>query len=248
MLRAPDIQANLLSSMNLPVGVCRTQRQTSSLPVSRVLSGARRPQLELVRTENFDRYAAVEHIDVRGKSHAVRTYKAAPHGSVMGLIRDIALEDTPQEIQENVVHEFNPTAPQANRIGKTLSVVIAFAGMKVPRYIRAARPAREDFKTSTSFVDAGGRRSIPIKETTKEEETETREVLQADPTIAARRGAEEVRRRRPGAATPAIRAAPGRNLGCGAAQVAVSGRSQSKPERSGGGGGAGSDRCWDTAG
>ncbi|KAH9383666.1 hypothetical protein HPB48_025418 [Haemaphysalis longicornis] len=88
------------------------------------------------KRENADRYAAVERIDVRGTTHEVSTYEAAPHGTVKGVIRDIPLEDTPQEIQENVVHEFNPTALQANRIGKTRSVVIAFAGKKVPRYIR----------------------------------------------------------------------------------------------------------------
>ncbi|KAH9377405.1 hypothetical protein HPB48_008587 [Haemaphysalis longicornis] len=239
------------------------------------------------KRENADRYAAVERIDVRGTTHEVSTYEAAPHGTVKGVIRDIPLEDTPQEIQENVVHEFNPTALQANRIGKTRSVVIAFAGKKVPRYIRygnllmectlhrkqidvcyacgrlghrmdvcpdpsnticrvvetpgrrpttratpsvacveaitsrQTKPARQDLRPPTSSVDAGGRRSIPIKETTKEEEAETREFLQADPTVAARRGAQEDRRRRPGAATAAVTAAPGRNRGCGAAQVTV---------------------------
>ncbi|KAH9367332.1 hypothetical protein HPB48_000247 [Haemaphysalis longicornis] len=55
---------------------------------------------------NADRYNAVERIDVRGTTY------------------------------EHVVHEYNPTALQANRIGKSRSLVIAFAGRKVPRYVR----------------------------------------------------------------------------------------------------------------
>ncbi|KAH9374993.1 hypothetical protein HPB48_019412 [Haemaphysalis longicornis] len=85
-------------------------------------------------------------------------------------------------------------------------------------YLTAAKASKAKFKTPTSFVDAGARRSIPFKETMTVEKPETREVLQADPTVAVRHGAKEVRRRRIGAATATIRAAPGRNLGYGAAQ------------------------------
>lgn len=88
-------------------------------------------------------------------------------------------------------------------------------------HITAAKACKAIFKNPASSVDAFGRRSIPIKGTTKEQEAETREVLHADPTVASRRGAEEVRRHRPGAAMAATRPALGCNLGCGAAQVAV---------------------------
>lgn len=88
------------------------------------------------RRENADRYTSVERIDVRGTTHEVCAYEAAPHGTVKGVIRDIPLEDTAQDIQEQVVQDYNPTALQANRIGRSRSVVIAFAGLKVPRYIR----------------------------------------------------------------------------------------------------------------
>lgn len=88
------------------------------------------------RRENADRYAAVERINVRGTAYEVSTYEAAPHGTVKGVIRGIPLEDTAKEIQEQVVQDYNPTALQANRIGRSRSVVIAFAGKKVPRYVR----------------------------------------------------------------------------------------------------------------
>ncbi|KAH9379852.1 hypothetical protein HPB48_015421 [Haemaphysalis longicornis] len=88
------------------------------------------------RRGNADRYNAVERIDVRGTTYEVCAYEAAPHGTVKGVIRDIPLEDSSLDIQQHVVHEYNPTALQANRIGKSRSVVIAFAGRKVPRYVR----------------------------------------------------------------------------------------------------------------
>lgn len=88
------------------------------------------------KREDGDRYAAVGRIDIRGTAHEVSTYEAAPHGTVKGVIRGIPLEDTAQEIQDNVVHKHNPTALQANRIGKTRSVVIAFEGHKVPNYVK----------------------------------------------------------------------------------------------------------------
>ncbi|KAH9366831.1 hypothetical protein HPB48_008827 [Haemaphysalis longicornis] len=88
------------------------------------------------RRGNADRYNAVERIDVRGTTYEVCAYEAAPHGTVKGVIRDIPLEDSALDIQQHVVHEYNPTALQANRIGKSRSVVIAFAGRKVPRYVR----------------------------------------------------------------------------------------------------------------
>ncbi|KAK8773410.1 hypothetical protein V5799_012057 [Amblyomma americanum] len=72
---------------------------------------------------------------MRGTAHEVSTYEAAPHSTVKGVIRGIPLKDVAQEIQANVVHKHNPTALQANRIGKIRSV-IAFEGHKVPNYVR----------------------------------------------------------------------------------------------------------------
>lgn len=88
------------------------------------------------KRENADKYALVERIVIDGNSHEVSAYESAPHGTVKGVIRGVPLTDTAQEIQELVVHEYNPSALQASRIGKTKSVVIAFAGPKVPNYVR----------------------------------------------------------------------------------------------------------------
>ncbi|KAH7980607.1 hypothetical protein HPB49_017526 [Dermacentor silvarum] len=71
------------------------------------------------RRENSDRYAVVERIDVRGTAYEVNTYETAPHATVKGVIRGIPLEDTAMDIQEQVVQDYNPTALQANHIGRS---------------------------------------------------------------------------------------------------------------------------------
>lgn len=85
---------------------------------------------------NADRYAAVDKIIIYGVAHEVSAYESAPHGTAKGVIRGVPLTDTAQDINDNIVHEYNPTALQANRIGRTGSVIIAFHGPKVPNYIK----------------------------------------------------------------------------------------------------------------
>lgn len=92
------------------------------------------------KRENANHYAAVSRLTVYGAEHDVSAYISAPHGTVKGVIRGVPLTDSAQEINDSIVHEFNPTALQDHRIGKTLSVVIAFSGGKVPNYV-AWQPA-----------------------------------------------------------------------------------------------------------
>ncbi|KAK8761497.1 hypothetical protein V5799_027237 [Amblyomma americanum] len=86
--------------------------------------------------ENADRYSAVRNLTISGTAHDVSAYETAPHGTVKGVIRGVPMTDTIQEINDYIVQDYNPTALQANRIGKTTTVVIAFDGDKVPNYIR----------------------------------------------------------------------------------------------------------------
>lgn len=85
---------------------------------------------------NADRYAAVDKIIIYGVEHEVSAYESAPHGTVKGVIRGVPLTDTAQDINDYIVQDYNPTALQANRIGRTGSVIIAFNGPKVPNYIK----------------------------------------------------------------------------------------------------------------
>ncbi|KAK8777454.1 hypothetical protein V5799_029202 [Amblyomma americanum] len=86
--------------------------------------------------ENADRYSAVRNLSISGTAHDVSAYETAPHGTVKGVIRGVPMTDTIQEINDYIVQDYNPTALQANRIGKTTTVVIALDGDKVPNYIQ----------------------------------------------------------------------------------------------------------------
>ncbi|KAK8774532.1 hypothetical protein V5799_010935 [Amblyomma americanum] len=86
--------------------------------------------------ENAYRYSAVRNLTISVTAHGVSAYETAPHGTVKGVIRGVPMTDTIPEINDDIVQDYNPTALQANRIGKTTTVVIAFDGDKVPNYIR----------------------------------------------------------------------------------------------------------------
>lgn len=88
------------------------------------------------KRENADRYSAVKSLTINGMAHEVSAYETAPNGTVKGVIKGVPLTDTIQEINDYIVQEYNQSAMQANRIGKTTTVVIAFEGDKVPNYIR----------------------------------------------------------------------------------------------------------------
>ncbi|KAH9372645.1 hypothetical protein HPB48_000477 [Haemaphysalis longicornis] len=121
------------------------------------------------RRENAGRYAAVECIDVRGTAYEVSTYEAAPYGTVKGVIRGIPLEDTAMDIQQQVVQDYNPTALQANRIGRS-------------RRWSSRLPERKSQDMSDSFRPFG---NAVGKESTRDDKNEDEagsvEVLQFGP-------------------------------------------------------------------
>ncbi|KAH8028931.1 hypothetical protein HPB51_020551 [Rhipicephalus microplus] len=81
-------------------------------------------------------YASVRSLYIGGRSYETHAYCTAPHGTVKGVIRGIAVENTAEELHENIVNQANPQALEAHRIGNTTSIVILFAGTKVPNYIK----------------------------------------------------------------------------------------------------------------
>ncbi|CAN7944339.1 unnamed protein product, partial [Ixodes pacificus] len=82
------------------------------------------------------RYAHMTSISEGGKTYEVSAYRTAPDGTVKGVIRGINIEETAEDITENIVNKNNPTAVEAHRIGETTAVVVLFAGQKVPHYIK----------------------------------------------------------------------------------------------------------------
>lgn len=81
-------------------------------------------------------YANVRSLHIGGRNYDAHAYCTAPHGTVKGVIRGIAIEDSIEEIQENVVNPTNPLALEAHRIGNTTTVIVLFAGSKVPNYVK----------------------------------------------------------------------------------------------------------------
>ncbi|KAH8034671.1 hypothetical protein HPB51_000309 [Rhipicephalus microplus] len=81
-------------------------------------------------------YASVRSLYTGGRSYETHAYCTAPHGTVKGVIRGIAVENTAEDLHENIVNQANPQALEAHRIGNTTSIVILFAGTKVPNNIK----------------------------------------------------------------------------------------------------------------
>ncbi|KAH8034340.1 hypothetical protein HPB51_023344 [Rhipicephalus microplus] len=81
-------------------------------------------------------YASVRSLYIGGRSYETHAYCTAPHGTVKGVIRGIAIENTAEDLHENIVNQANFQALETHRIGNTTSIVILFAGTKVPNYIK----------------------------------------------------------------------------------------------------------------
>ncbi|KAG0412042.1 hypothetical protein HPB47_010838 [Ixodes persulcatus] len=74
------------------------------------------------KRESADRYSAVRSLTINGMAPEVSAYETAPYGTVKGVIGGVPLTDTIQEINDYIVQDYNPTAMQANHIGKTTTV------------------------------------------------------------------------------------------------------------------------------
>ncbi|XP_075543967.1 uncharacterized protein LOC142578469 [Dermacentor variabilis] len=81
-------------------------------------------------------YSKVKALNIGGRTYKVSAYRTAPDGTVKGVIRGIAEDDSPEEIAENIVNPCNPLAVEAHRIGNTTTVIVLFAKQKVPNYVK----------------------------------------------------------------------------------------------------------------
>ncbi|XP_037564885.2 uncharacterized protein LOC119444583 [Dermacentor silvarum] len=81
-------------------------------------------------------YSKVKALNIGSKTYEINAYRTAPNGTVKGVIRGIAVDDTPEEIAENIVNPYNPLAVEAHIIGNTTTVIVLFAGQKVPNYFK----------------------------------------------------------------------------------------------------------------
>lgn len=83
-----------------------------------------------------DKYARISLLKIGDREYEVHAYLSAPNGTTKGIIRGISLTDSHQEIQDNIIHEANPLALEAHRIGNSTTVIVAFEGTKVPNYVK----------------------------------------------------------------------------------------------------------------
>lgn len=81
-------------------------------------------------------YLRMKTLFIGGKTYKICTYQAAEEDTAKGVIRGVAIEDTPQDINANIVNSANPLAQQAHRIGNTTTVIVLFEGHKVPNYVK----------------------------------------------------------------------------------------------------------------
>lgn len=86
--------------------------------------------------DRASRYLKVKQIDIGGKVFEVSAYAAAPHDTCKGVIRGIPVSDTQDILTRKIVNANNPLALQAKRIKDTGTIIIAFEGHKVPRFVR----------------------------------------------------------------------------------------------------------------
>lgn len=82
--------------------------------------------------QRIAKYTRIQRLLIEGRSYEIRAYEAAPEGTVKGVIHNIAIELTPEEIRERVVNARNPMVVDAQRIGGSTVVIILFQGHRVP--------------------------------------------------------------------------------------------------------------------
>ncbi|KAH6925196.1 hypothetical protein HPB50_001564 [Hyalomma asiaticum] len=73
-------------------------------------------------------YASVRSLYIGGRKYETHAYCTAPHGTVKGVIRGVAVEKTAEDLHKNIVNQANPQALEAHRIGNTTSIVILTCG------------------------------------------------------------------------------------------------------------------------
>lgn len=92
----------------------------------------------VISTPDDDRalkYARIRCIVIDTKAYEVFAYGSLPDYMVKGVIHNIGLQDTQEDIIQNLSYPFNSTFRAARRIGMTKAVVIAFEADKIPQYV-----------------------------------------------------------------------------------------------------------------
>lgn len=86
--------------------------------------------------ENATKYVRIKDLCIAGHMHEAAAYRAAPHETCKGIIKNVPLSEGPEALHRKIVNPRNPLALAAKRIKESGTIIIAFEGYKVPNYVR----------------------------------------------------------------------------------------------------------------
>lgn len=87
------------------------------------------------RLENAKAYVQLKQVQIGGKTYGAAAYLAAQENTCKGVVREVGLMHTDDDLEKMFVNERNPTILDVKRIKNSKTVVLLFSGMKVPRYV-----------------------------------------------------------------------------------------------------------------
>ncbi|KAH8010179.1 hypothetical protein HPB51_025614 [Rhipicephalus microplus] len=126
-LEADIVTAAVITAANVPDTVATIDTICTN-PTQNII-GISPPDEELARY-----CASVRSLYIGIRNYETHAYSAAPRGTVKGVIHGIAVENTTEDLHENIVNQADSLALEAHRIGKTTSIVVLFAGTKISNY------------------------------------------------------------------------------------------------------------------
>ncbi|KAH9359585.1 hypothetical protein HPB48_021646 [Haemaphysalis longicornis] len=85
--------------------------------------------------ENAKAYVQLKQLQIGGKTYRAAAYLAAQENTCKGVVREVGLMHTDEDLEKMFLNERNPTILDAKRIKNSKTVVLLFNGMKVPRYV-----------------------------------------------------------------------------------------------------------------
>ncbi|KAH7966905.1 hypothetical protein HPB49_020393 [Dermacentor silvarum] len=78
--------------------------------------------------------AMIKVLTINGKRHETNAYVSAPEQMVKGIIRNIPLKYTQDQLTHALVNSRNPSLAYAKRLGSTTTVILLYEGNRVPTW------------------------------------------------------------------------------------------------------------------
>ncbi|KAL1485084.1 hypothetical protein MTO96_010468 [Rhipicephalus appendiculatus] len=85
--------------------------------------------------ETAGKLAKIRSIKMGDKEHEVSAYVSAPEEMVKGIIRDVPLSYTQDQLSRALITTRNPNLAYAKRLGNTATVILLYEGNRVPTWV-----------------------------------------------------------------------------------------------------------------